>query len=295
MLKILLSAVGGAPSVSFIKHFQSLNYQVIGMDVNPNAVGQFFCDEFHLSPYVHEKKKYITFLEGLDFDIFFPWLDEEHLLFSSASIPAELQAKVITSSPHSIKIATSKFSTYEFAKEHNILVANITKTAPAVIRKDFSRGSKELKIIHNNNDMIPFDPRVDLVQEFIQGMEYTVDVLRKDNFFFAVPRQRIQASNVSIVGKIDMNQEVIDFCKDITDILPFAGPINIQVIRSSVDNRIYLVEINPRLAGTAILSINAGFDILDIAIKQFLNQETSLPKNIKDGLMLHRYWEEIYV
>ena len=79
MIKILLSAVGGSPSVSFIKHMKEKGYYVIGIDSNPDAVGQFFCDEFYHAPPVSEKDSYLTFLQTRAFDIFFPWLDEEHL------------------------------------------------------------------------------------------------------------------------------------------------------------------------------------------------------------------------
>ena len=293
MIKVLLSAVGGTPSVSFIKHLQTLNYYVIGIDSNKDAVGQFFCDEFHISPYISDEKEYLQLLEGLDFDIFFPWLDEEHILFSTIELPKNLKSKILTSPKKSIEIATSKLKTFSFASEHNILVAPLTQTTPAVMRKDFSRGSKGLRIIKDGEIIPPFDEKSELVQSFIDGVEYTVDILCNESSFYAVPRIRVQASNVSTVAKIDMNQDVIEFCKKITTLLKFNGPINIQVIKQ--DEKLYLIEINPRLAGTAILSINGGFGILDIAIKQFFSKEFTEPQNIKDGLSLYRFWDEVYV
>ena len=293
MIKVLLSAIGGTPSVSFIKHLQSLNYFVVGIDSNKDAVGQFFCDEFYIAPFVSDEKEYLQFLESLDFDIFLPWLDEEHIFFSSLELSKNLKSKILTSPKKSIEIATSKLKTFEFAKENNILVSALTKTTPAVMRKDFSRGSKGLKIIYDGEEIPPFDEKNELVQKFIDGVEYTVDILCNKDYFYAVPRIRVQASNVSTIAKIDMNQAVIDFCKNITSLLAFNGAINIQVIKK--EGKIYLIEINPRVAGTAILSINGGFSILDIAIKQFLKQEFTAPKDIKNGLTLYRFWDEVYV
>jgi len=292
MIKVLLSAVGGTPSVSFIKHLQSLHYYVIGIDANKDAVGQFFCDEFHISPFLSDEEEYISFLEHLNFDIFLPWLDEEHILFSSVQLPKSLESKILTSPQKSIEIATSKRKTFSFAQENNIRVAPLTNKAPAVMRKDFSRGSKGLRIIHENETIPHFDAKNELVQSFIDGVEYTVDILVDDDFFYAVPRVRVQASNVSTVAKIDMNPELIAFCKNITTLLKFKGPINIQVMLQG--EKIYLIEINPRLAGTAILSIEAGFSILDIAIKQFFSQSFTPPQNIKNSLTLYRFWDEVY-
>jgi len=293
MTRILLSAVGGTPSISFIKHLQSLGYYVIGIDSSKDAVGKVFCDEFHISPLINEANEYLIFLQSLKFDIFFPWLDEEHILFASMDIPNKLKCKIITSPPNSIKIATSKLNTFKFAQENNILVAPLTKTAPAVMRKNFSRGSKGLKIININEKVPTFNEKEELVQTFIEGVEYTVDIINNDTFFFAVPRVRIQATNVSTIGKVDMNKDIIEFCKKITKLLKFNGPINIQIIKN--DNKLYLIEINPRIAGTAILSINAGFSIFEIAIKQFFSKAIDKPINIKNNLTMYRFWNEIYV
>ena len=294
-MKILLSAVGGMPSVSIIQFLKSKGYYVIGIDSSSEAIGKYFCNEFYVSPFVVNKIEYIEFIKRLDFDIFFPWLDEEHILFANNKIPDDLSSKIVTSPKESILIATSKIKTFLFAKKNNINVAPLTNTTPAFIRKDFSRGSKNAYIEENiYNLTTKLNDDNFLVQEVLTGEEYTIDILTSQDYFFAVPRKRISSTNVSLIGEIDMNSEIISFAKKIVSKLDFFGPINIQIIRSNIDNKLFLIEINPRLAGTVILSIKGGFNILEETIKLIKKQEIK-GFTVKDKLRMSRYLSEVFL
>jgi len=294
MKRVLLSAVGGSVAVSYINHLKAKNYVVIGMDVNPECAGRFVCDEFYVAPSVNDSA-YLTFLEGLDFDLFFPWLDEEHLLFAGRGLSNNLKDRVLTSPAKSIQVALDKKKTYEHAVAHNISVAALSDEVPAFVRPRFSRGSKGAGIIDSQPELIQFDEEKYIVQEVLDGTEYTVDMMldQHGNVLCTVPRIRVKAANVSLVGQVDMSVDVISFCEKVANSLPFYGPINIQVIKCDED--IYLVEVNPRLAGTSILSIKAGFDMLDASIKLYLDGEYPENFDIKDGLRMYRNWCEIYV
>ena len=61
------------------------------------------------------------------------------------------------------------------------------------------------------------------------------------------------------------------------------------------ENKLFLIEINPRLAGTSILTINAGADVLVDGIELFLGNDHITSKyEIKDGLMMYRFYDELY-
>src|SRR4030065_217381 len=83
---------------------------------------------------------------------------------------------------------------------------------------------------------------------------------------------------------------IIDFTKDIVSKIKFKGPINIQCIVR--DNEIYLIEINPRLAGSAIFSIMAGFDIIKDSIDIWTGNYYKSDYNIKDKKKVYRYLTE---
>ena len=97
-----------------------------------------------------------------------------------------------------------------------------------------------------------------IVEKFIEGKEFTVDcVFDKNNkLIFGLPRERIIKSNLSIVGKISKNQKILDYINNLSTKLNFIGNVNIQVI---LDKKIHLIDINPRVSGSIIFSMMAGF------------------------------------
>ncbi|MDD2830177.1 MAG: ATP-grasp domain-containing protein [Sulfuricurvum sp.] len=294
MSRILLSAVGGSVAISIIRHLQSLGHTILGMDSNNECPARYFVDEFFCSPSIENVDQYLSFIAHLNFDLFFPWLDEEHRLFATVKIDPILRKRIVTSSPLSILTATSKLSTYNFAQTHRIRVADLTRTAPAFVRKDFSRGSKGAWLESSPELLAQLDHSSHIIQTLLIGDEFTVDTLSdcSGKPLFALARKRIKASNVSLIGEVVDEPEIIEIALKLLANLPIIGPANIQFIKN--EEGIFLIEINPRIAGSAILSIHAGFDPLNSYIKIFHNEGFELPKP-KYGLKMYRYLTEHYV
>lgn len=297
MTKILLSAVGGSVSISFINHLKEKGYFVIGMDINDNIPAKYFCDEFVKAPNV-DSDDYLSFLQNIDFDLFFPWLDEEHIKFALMKenpLYQNMKERIITSDPETILSVTDKRKLYKKAVLENINVSPETFNVPAFVRKNFSRGSKNAYVEYKQEKLDLLDTDSFIAQEVLHGEEYTVDVLTDlyGNFIYAVPRKRIKFSNVSLVGEVDMNENIISFAKKIVSLFNFRGPINIQLI---IENgKMFLVEINPRIAGSSILSVKAGFDILSETVSLFMTGSCNTSFNIIDKLKMYRYITEKYV
>lgn len=294
MSRILLSAVGGSVSISIIRHLQSLGHTILGMDAQSECPARYLVDEFSCSPIVDHPSEYLSFLADLDFDLFFPWLDEEHRLFATADIDIGLRQRIVTSSPPSILVATSKLATYRFARAHNLKVADLTKSVPAFVRKDFSRGSKGAWLETNSDILSNLDHASHIIQTPLIGDEFTVDTLSdySGNPLFALARKRVKVSNVSLIGEVVDEPEIIAIALNILTLLPMIGPANIQFIKNK--EGIFLIEINPRIAGSAILSIEAGFDLFDAFLK-LSKQEPFFPPKPHYGLKMYRYLTEHYV
>lgn len=294
MKRILLSAVGGSVSVSIIRHLQAEGYTVIGIDSESECPARYVVDEFFCSPPVHQSNEYLSFLSGLDFDLFFPWLDEEHRLFATTHLEANLRQRIVTSAPSSILTTTSKLATYTFARNHELKVADLAHSAPAFVRKDFSRGSKGAWLETDPDKLSKLDRASHIIQAPLIGDEFTVDTLSDyiGRPLFVLVRQRIKASNVSLIGEVVDEPEIAAQAMHILTLLPLIGPANIQFIKN--DQGIFLIEINPRIAGSAILSIHAGFDLLTSSIR-LAKKEPFSPPNPKYGLKMYRYLTEYYV
>jgi carbamoyl-phosphate synthase large subunit len=83
-------------------------------------------------------------------------------------------------------------------------------------------------------------------------------------------------------GEILRHELVSKTCEEIAKKLKSVGPLNIQC--RVVNGRVYVFEINPRFSGTSPMRALAGFNELEIAIRNKLLNETSFKRlNYKVG------------
>ncbi|MBN9407914.1 MAG: ATP-grasp domain-containing protein [Burkholderiales bacterium] len=143
-------------------------------------------------------------------------------------------------------------------------------------------GSRDLTRIDSEADLaaLPRDGSL-LVQEYLPGEEYSVDVyVRSDGqAVAAVPRERMKTdSGIAITARTVHVPEVIDAAVRAAQDAGIRGVANVQ-FRRARDGVFRLLEINPRFPGTLPLTAAAGVDIPALMMAELQGQ--SLP----DGLM----------
>ncbi|MDD4625225.1 MAG: ATP-grasp domain-containing protein [Candidatus Pacebacteria bacterium] len=172
---------------------------------------------------------------------------------------------------------------------------------PLIAKKVFGFGSRDIFIIRNVRDINYFlggyDPEEYLIQEFIEGEEFTIDayVDKSKKIIAVVPRRRIAVIDGEVnKSQTVYNQKIIDFCKNILAKENFYGPVTIQVI---VDKKgdIYFIEINPRFGGGVILTFEAGGDYIKYFLKEYFNQKLKKLINWKKNLYMLRANQEIFL
>lgn len=133
-----------------------------------------------------------------------------------------------------------------------------------------------------------------LVMEFLPGKEYSVDILANNGKAqIVVPRTRDKIIlGASFLGEIVEEKEIIKYSKDIVKGLNFNAVIGIQ-FRKDVFGVPKALEVNPRIQGAIGLTIAAGANIVEFAIKNALKEKWENPK-IKWGTKLIRYYDEVY-
>jgi carbamoyl-phosphate synthase large subunit len=107
-----------------------------------------------------------------------------------------------------------------------------------------------------------------IVQEYLQGPEFTIDVLCgfDGKPLSIVPRERVVIrAGVSDRGRTVNDPRLIRLAEEACAALPFAGPINIQCRMRYEQPAIF--EINPRFSGGIPLTIQAGADFPAMLIK----------------------------
>ncbi len=133
-----------------------------------------------------------------------------------------------------------------------------------------------------------------LMMEYLEGQDYSVYVLAdKGESLVTIPFKRLKPKDgVSLVSEVDMNQYVIDYVKKIVKLFNLDWVVNIQ-LKLSPENKPLIYEINPRLAGSVILTKGADCDLLKYGLDTILNKDIKInkPKRCK----MIRYYTEVLV
>jgi carbamoyl-phosphate synthase large subunit len=138
-----------------------------------------------------------------------------------------------------------------------------------------------------------------LVQEYVPGAEYTLDIFRARDgkVRCVVPRQRlaIRAGEVEkglTVNDDELIQAGVLLGEKLDD---FWGVINAQC-RRPPGGKAHFFEINPRFGGGAPLAIAAGADLPRYVLEEALSLPTSAGlERFKPNRLMVRYDEAVYV
>lgn len=214
---------------------------------------------------------------------------------NSVSIPVSSES--ICRTMFEKKKAATWFEKYNIPVPQTFNLNNIR--FPAILKPNTGSAAKGLIIIKNYNDLIKINNIDDyLIQEFIEeNIEYTVDAFVDNNgeVVTTVPRIRLETVGGEAIRSLTVNEEdIILLSNQILSSGDFLGPITIQFIRDKVKNKLYVMEINPRLGGGVILSIEAGANIAEMIIKEHLGIPNEKCIGWKSGVLMTRYFKEVF-
>ncbi|MEW6606004.1 MAG: ATP-grasp domain-containing protein [bacterium] len=309
---ILRTGVGSSPSISTIKTLQKLGVRVIGVDSHPLSIGFYFANVGYCIPKA-DAPDYISTLIKIctkeKVNAILPAVDEELVVLSRHKEEFEKKGILLAvAEKEVIEICFDKLKTYNFFLQNNIstpstfdaLKINLKEIIyPSIIKPRFGRGERDVYKINNQREFKFFRQYVKkpLVQDYIEGQEYTIDILADFNskVLCLVPRKRLQVeSGISIKGITTYKKEIIDSCLDIVQKLGIIGPANIQCFIDK-NNTLLFTEINPRLGGGVALSVAAGSNILANLVRLLKGKSVKSCLDFQKDLLMLRYWEEKFM
>jgi carbamoyl-phosphate synthase large subunit len=134
---------------------------------------------------------------------------------------------------------------------------------------------------------VSFPPQ--LVMEYLPFEEYSVYCFcDKGEPVYIIPNKRVSLYQMSTMeAVIDYNEEIIETCRKICEVFPFEYMINVQ-LKYSIDRKPKLVEINPRLAGTIMLPVMAGADLVHFAIQKAIGNTYDKNAVVQNGFRIKR-------
>jgi carbamoyl-phosphate synthase large subunit len=248
----------------------------------------------------------------------------------------QIGVKVVVSSLNSIRVANDKFLLVEKAKQIGIPYPRYFLTSTeeeflaalkeigypqkkVVIKPRVSNGMRGLRIIVEDvwdvqrflNEKpegveITLESLLQilrkgqwpelLVTEYLEGFEYSVDVFRNKKGSIAIPRLRKQIrSGITFEAEVDLREDLIEYSKKLSEALNLFYCFGFQYKLDS-DGVPKILECNPRVQGTMVVSTFAGFNMIYYSVKEALGFEVDIrEKVLKNGLQFKRFWGGICI
>lgn len=289
---------------------QGNDSKIIVGDASEDIPARYFADEFHKLPRIDSGEYIETIIEitnNRNVGLIVPTIDTELILLSEykVRIETETKAKVLISDPEVIKVCRDKITTQNYLTENGfdmpkMLEINEVKPDdefPMFIKPKSGSSSIGAYKVNNYSDLSLYSEVVEepVLQEFVDGEEYTVDVFLdfESTVITVVPRLRLATRSGEISkGQIIKDNIIIDEVIRLMNTLKPIGHITVQLFKTK-DNKIKFIEINPRFGGGAPMSIQSGADSPQNLFR-ILNGETlKYNLNYQDQLLFLRFDDSI--
>jgi len=296
-LKILITAGASPAAFNIIKHLKSLGHYVVAADANEKALPlvRTMADKIVKVPFVNQTE-YMPFMteQIQTVDLVIPFIDEE-IAQLIKHLDTGMWQKCLLPERNTTEICLFKNKFQTFCKDNDLPIApdvSVSKKLPAVFKPNLGRGGKGVEIINNLALLDDKSSDNGIIQEFIKGEEFTIDALFSKNgqLIIISARRRDTSSGVSVIGTIVDPEPFFPIVEQISKVLKFRYLINIQIIKDDQD-RLHIIEINPRIAGSIMFTVYSGFDFLKAAMNTFIGNKVNF-LNKQKKIRIIRYWNE---
>ncbi|MGN0106012.1 ATP-grasp domain-containing protein [Methanobrevibacter ruminantium] len=289
-------------------HVDKLGVESIITESNEEAPNLDLPTKYCIVPRGMDKPMEIAIEEEVDAIV--PLLGIDPPLMSVAVMKEEIEEKhnipVISSNVNAVSIASDKIKTKEFFKSINLNVppANVLNRNdfdteeefieklgfdfPIVLKQGEGQGGKDICITNEFKDVLDYFENFEqaLIEKFIEGSEVSIEVIGWNGEYLPLVPVYKGETNLEGIHPIKRlrygpcnfenmdNEEFRKIAKHIATNLKSEGTIDMDLIYSKEENKVYAIEINTRPSGTRYLSfactdLNPLNLLVDIAIGKF--------------------------
>ncbi len=168
---------------------------------------------------------------------------------------------------------------------------------PVVVKPRTGSGSRDISIVESSEALTALERSADfLLQEFLPGEEYSIDVLADahGHVVASVPRLRARVdSGVSVAGRTIRDAELEQFGAAVVTATGLTFIANVQARRDTA-GRPALLEVNPRVPGTLPLTVASGVDMPRMALDSLRGRPLPDHADFREIAMV-RYLEERFI
>ena len=318
-VRILFTCVGRR--VELIRAFQragetlDLDLEIHGADAGRLSPAMQLIEHRHIVPTI-ASGQYIDALVEIvkknGISLLIPTIDSElAVLAAGRDRLKDAGCRALVSSSAVIETCQDKLATFRFLQAKKI---DTPRTWPWIVameqnRYEFPyylkprRGSagKGNYIINDQDELRVLGKRVPdaIVQEFVRGDEYTLDVYAGLDGVArcAVPRKRLEVRTGEVSKALVVKDaEIMAIGEQVVNALgECRGVITVQCM-VTLERRIRVIEMNARFGGGAPLAIHAGADLPKWVLQEHLGRRPRInPTGFRDGVAMLRYDDSVFV
>ena len=305
---VLITSAGVASAVNVISSLRSapdIEVRIVSGDMDPLAPGLFLADSSYVLPPISESgyiEELIRIAHKEKLDYLIPIFSREIELISSRMdllLDNDLKCMVPGTSTLSIVNDKEKFS--------NWLIENGIQGPPSIdpnegpyplfIKPRSGSSSKGARLVSTIEDLGNIDISSHILQEYIEGKEYTIDFLAsgEHELIAAVPRERIEVKDGKAVKtRTVILPEAVEILRKIVTKLEYQGPGNLQMIKGK--KGMFVIELNPRFAAGGLpLATASGPNMPLMLLEMLKNGKTDPVMGYRSNLIMVRYLSNIFV
>lgn len=311
--RVLLTGAGGAAAVSFIKAVRGEPCIIHAADMDPNAAGLYLvpaAQRHRLLPGAdpHFVAHVLDLCRGHRIDVLVPTVDSELLGIATAEARfAAIGVHVMVASAETLTICLDKLSLLRWCSDtvpvgrYAVLDGTFSPDGwqlPAIVKPRSGSGSRGIEMVESLAQLggLRRDGSL-LLQEFLPGEEYSVDVLagRDGRIVAAVPRARLKVdSGIAVAARTLHDPELEDFARRVATRIGLRYTANIQFRRDARGTPV-LLEVNARFPGTMPLTVHSGVNMPLLSLRAVLGQPPPQgPLPFRD-IAVVRYWAEEFI
>lgn len=313
-MKILFTSVGRR--VELVQAFKNaadrlnIKLDLYGVDVADSAPALFFCDYSVIVPRINDPA-YIPELKRIcikeEINALIPTIDTD-LMVLAENKNSFGNTRVVISAPEKVSICRNKNFTADYFHSVGLKSPdsvdnwqNYHSGFPAFIKPKDGSSSIFAHKVNSEEDLRAYVAQVPdyIIQPYIEGTEYTVDVLCdfNGNPIFITPRIRVAVRAGEVLKtEIAQDDRIIAEVKQLVADYKPCGQITVQMIREKATDEDYYIEINPRFGGGAPLSIKAGADSAEAMIRLLAGEKMEYQeKAAENGAVFSRFDQSIRV
>ncbi|MDX4012701.1 ATP-grasp domain-containing protein [Aliarcobacter skirrowii] len=317
---ILVTGIGAIIGYGILKSLGNArdNLTVIGLDKNQHIYSKGLCDVFIKKPEFEDNvNEYIDFWNEIiikyNITAIFPSIDIDISFFNKHRAIFDKKIKLVLNDKDLIALCSDKLIFYDFLKkiDKNYLIPTILPISleeafeelgnlPYILKPRNGSGSQGIIKIENKLDFEYWTKKNKnyLLQKYVgsDSEEYTVGVfgLGDGNIHesIIILKRILSREGNTKQAKVVENINILKATKELSKILKPIGPTNFQFRID--ENKIYLLEVNPRFSSSNSLRTLFGYNDTKMSIEYFLENKIPDKQNIKSGMAI-RYLEDYLI